>query len=404
MPASIYVIFTASIINSMGNFVFPFLTLYLTSKQGMTEAQAGFFLLVAAAMYPPGAMVGGKLADHIGRKKVVVGGMAMAALLLIPCAFLPSPGVVASLIIASRFFASMSDPAQGAVITDLTNSSNRKATFSLLYLGHNIGFAVGPTLAGILFRRHLPWIFIGDALTTLISIALVAYFVPETIPRGDLAPEGEHGNLLPGERAESGGMLSALLRRPVLVISSFILLVYSFVYSQHVFTLPLQLKELYGENGPLYFGTLMSVNALTVVGFTSILTALTLRLKPVIGMGFGGLFYAAGFGLIFAIHSMPLFYLSTFIWTLGEILVTTNTGVFIADNTPISHRGRFNSVLGIISGAGFAAGPWLTGLWLRHTSTQMIWAYAFFLALAASLLMFALGLARSKAYVPAEAE
>ncbi|MCL5677234.1 MAG: MFS transporter [Firmicutes bacterium] len=404
MPASIYVIFTAGIINSMGNFVFPFLTLYLTSKQGMTEAQAGFFLLVAAGMYPPGAMVGGKLADHFGRKKVLVGGMALAALLLIPCAFLPSPQLTAWLIIASRFFASMSDPAQGAVLIDLTNSSNRKATFSLLYLGHNIGFAVGPTLAGVLFRNHLPWIFIGDALTTLISIALVACFVPETIPRGDVAPESEHGNLSPGERAESGGLLPALLRRPVLVISSFILLVYSFVYSQHIFTLPLQLKGLYGDNGPLYFGTLMSVNALTVVGFTSILTVLTLRLKPVAGMGLGGLFYAAGFGLIFAIRSMPLFYLSTFIWTLGEILVTTNTGVFIADNTPVSHRGRFNSVLNVISGAGFAAGPWLTGLWLRRTSTQMIWAYMFFLALGASLLMFVLDLARSKTHVPAETE
>ncbi|MGM0675698.1 MAG: MFS transporter [Spirochaetota bacterium] len=42
-------------------------------------------------------------------------------------------------------------PATIALATDLSTPDTRQATFSLLYLGHNLGFAVGPLVAGFLF-------------------------------------------------------------------------------------------------------------------------------------------------------------------------------------------------------------------------------------------------------------
>ncbi|MDA8440958.1 MAG: hypothetical protein M0Z55_01085 [Peptococcaceae bacterium] len=73
LPPSIYVIFISRIVNSLGNFVFPFLTLFLTQKLGMGEAQTGFFVMLAATVALPGLMLGGKLADHLGRKKILWG-------------------------------------------------------------------------------------------------------------------------------------------------------------------------------------------------------------------------------------------------------------------------------------------------------------------------------------------
>ena len=41
------------------------------------------------------------------------------------------------------------------MITDLTVAEQRKGAFSLVYLSHNIGFALGPMIAGFLFNRRL---------------------------------------------------------------------------------------------------------------------------------------------------------------------------------------------------------------------------------------------------------
>lgn len=43
---------------------------------------------------------------------------------------------------------------------------------------------------------------------------------------------------------------------------------------------------------------------------------------------------------------LPLFLLSTLLWTVGEILQVTNASVYVANNSPISHRGRFNAITG----------------------------------------------------------
>ena len=70
LPGGIYVLFFANIVNSLGNFVWPLLTFLLTDKLGMNMAQAGIFVTVATVAYVPGALIGGKLADHLGRKSI----------------------------------------------------------------------------------------------------------------------------------------------------------------------------------------------------------------------------------------------------------------------------------------------------------------------------------------------
>ena len=68
------------------------------------------------------------------------------------------------------------------MMADLTNTKNRKAAYSLLYLGINIGFSLGPLIAGFLYNHYLKILFLGDAATTILSLILVAVFVEETLP------------------------------------------------------------------------------------------------------------------------------------------------------------------------------------------------------------------------------
>jgi len=392
LPKSVYFLFISKIVNSIGNFVMPFLAIFLTDRLGMREDQAGFFVMLAAIAFVPGSLIGGKLADIYGRKKVLILFHGLSGLCFVPCAFLGPSMLVTWLLVASSLFIGASNPAYTAMVTDLTDMGNRKQAFSLIYLGHNIGFALGPVIAGFLYRRFMPMIFIGDALTTFAALALVMLYIRETMPE-DYKTEAENMQLNCNEKPEEGGLIPALLKRPVLLAFSFVAMIYSFVYSQCGFGLPLQINEIFALDGPRNYGVLASVNAVTVVSMTLIVTQRTSRLRPVFCIALGGLFYAIGFGMIFYLNSMYMFIISTIIWTIGEILVVTNTGVFIANNTPISHRGRFNAVIPIITGTGFAVGPLLTGKFLISHSIREIWPLCFYLAFGATMLMIMLNMA-----------
>lgn len=389
LPRSIYVLFASQIVNSIGHFVFPFLTIFLTDRLGMPADKAGLMLFISAAMFIPGSFIGGKLADHIGRKRVMVFAQLLGAAMFVPCAFLGSSPQIPFFIIAANLFHGAAMPCFRAVTADLTGRENRKPAFSLLYLGHNIGFAVGPLIAGFLYNDFMMWIFLGDAVTTVIAVTLVIIFVPETMPDREEREKFEHEES--AERAEEGNLLTALLRRPFLLLFLLITFLMSFVYAQFTFGLPLQVNEVFGRDGPKYFGYIMTANALVVIFLTTFIISLTRNLKPILGVAASAFLYALGFGVLFFLVGIPemqrlsLYIVSTFIWTVGEIIAATNINVYIANHTPVTHRGRFNSVLPLITGAGEALSPPLMGLYIEKRSVRYVWPLVFLLGLAAGI-------------------
>lgn len=388
LPKGIYAIFTASIVNSMGNFVYPFLAIFLTENLGYSNAQAGDFVLFASAISVPGALLGGKLADMFGRKKVAVTFQSLTALSFALCTLFINTNFIIYLIMAAGFFSNTASPAYSAMTADLTNVSNRKAAFSLQYLGINIGFAIGPTIAGILYENYISMIFLLDAFTTVLSVLLIIVFVKETMGFNNIDSTCEEIN--EKEKAEDTNVFEALLKRPNLILFSIISAIYSFVYAQHGFSLPIYMTDIFSINGAKFYGILMSTNAITVVLLTTILTRLTLKLNTIYGIVAGGFFYAIGFGSIFFAKSLFALILTTITWTIGEILVTTNSGVFIANNTPSSHRGRFNAILPFLNRFGSAIAPAFSGKLIDNYGTSCIWPFSFLLAVAASLMMFIL--------------
>ena len=129
LPNSIYILFFARMVNSMGAFVYPFLTIYLTKTLSLDEGEAGFIVMLAITAHLPGLIVGGRLADWLGRKKILLLFQSLAAICLIPCAFLNNSLLIPRLLILSAFFLGGAQPASTAMTADLTNPSYRKAEF-----------------------------------------------------------------------------------------------------------------------------------------------------------------------------------------------------------------------------------------------------------------------------------
>jgi MFS family permease len=372
------------------------MTLLLTTKGGIGEQQVGYYLLIGSAVQVPGSLYGGKLTDRMGRKKILIIFMGLAAACFIPCAFLIDSETgfryLPWLFILSAFFNSIAWPASGAMMNDLTVPENRQAAFSLLYMGMNAGTAIGSIVAGLLFNNYMKLLFIGDAATTFLSITLLFFLVKETKPSQEELEQMKE--LRADEKAEEGGLLAAILKRPSLIIFATIDTIYGFVYAQTHFSIPLQTKAVFGEvMGARFFGTFNMINCLEVIFLTTIITLLTRKIRAIYNVSIAGLFFATGFGMLFISKSFWMFALSTIIWTIGEIINATNIGVYIANHTPASHRGRFNSIINIISGTGGAISPYIMGGFIAARGVTNVWPVIFILSIVASVSMFLLGTA-----------
>lgn len=379
LPRSIYALFFARIVNSIGSFVHPFMTLFLTDRLGLGKGAAGRYLFLASLAFVPGSIIAGRASDRIGRKKVLVFSQIASALCFLPCGFLGESMIIPWFLIAAQFFLGGVYPVSQAITADLTTADRRQAAFSLIYLGTNIGYAAGPLIAGFLYLHKTPWLFFGDAGTTFLAVIVIVFFVGESKPTGQQIAEAfQHTG---DERSEIGGAVAVLLRRPFLLAFLFIVPLLNVVYSQLSFALPVYMMELFSDRGSYVYGMIMTVNALTVAVATTLVVSAARRLRPVTAVAVSALFYCVGFGFFLWADTLLPILLCVVVLTIGEILSFTNTSVYVANHTPITHRGRLNAIFPILLGAGAAVGPPLAGPFIERYGVRMVWPAAALLSI-----------------------
>lgn len=390
LSPSVKVLFLVRLINSMGNFVFPFLTMLLTVKLGYSEARAGAFMSAASLLAGLGMLAGGKIGDSLGRRRTIAALQVSSALLMLACALSGLRPSVPYLIAAAYVLLQASWPNFNALVADLTPADRRKEAFALLYWGNNIGFSIGPLMAGYLFNTHASWMFLGNAFSLLIVSSLLTFAVRPPQGAAEVPHPAAAGACRDEEAPEDCSLLSALLKRPQLLAFAVINLVLHFVYQQHLFGLPVFLNQILGNKGPSVYGMVMTTNGLTVVLCTAAVTALLARKRPAVNIALAAVFYALGFGMLYFTAGSAAVLVSTFIWTLGEIMSATNVQVFIAARTPSSHRGRMNAFIGWISGWGSTAAPLLSGAFIGAFGNRALWPAVAALSLGAALMLLAI--------------
>lgn len=389
LPREIYILSIQRFVNSVGGFVYPFLAMFLSTKLGLEKDVIGSFMLASSLLAVLGSIISGYLVDRFSRKAILVTSGAISALIFIVCGFLGDSIIIPYLLIGSSFILSFSFPASGAMLSDLTNPENRKQSFSLLYLGMNLGLAFGFMLAGYLFNNYTQWLFWGDGLTTLLSLLLVVFLVKDTKPTEVEIKEINESNRV-GEKEEKGSVFAAMIKRPFLMGFVLISSLIGFVYHQHGFIMPFHLEELFPRQGALFFGRIMTVNTVIVIIFTPIIMQLTKRFKPIINVAVATFTYIIGFGMMGYSKELWLFYVSVFIWTTGEIIATVNTGVYISNHSPVNHRGRFNSIIGTIQHVGRSVAPFFMGRYLVGHSNSEGWVLTGYIGVIALFLLIVL--------------
>jgi MFS family permease len=376
-PSQFWILILAHLVDRLGtSLVIPFFTLYISRRFGVGMTQIGliFGLFYGASLV--GGTIGGALVDRIGRKGILIFGLVASALSSLWMGLAPSfPVFVAAAIVAGTM-AETGTSARPAMVADLLPPEKRAQGFGLLRVAANLALTIGPALAGFLAMQDYLYLFVGDAVSSLITAVIVLVALRETRPA---APEGA-----PEETMVRvfGGYLNVLRHRAFLwfLAASALMMIVSI---QMYATLSIYLRGSHDitERG---YGILLSLNAVLVVLFQFPITRRISRHNPVIIMAAGTALYAIGFGL-FGITSTYLLFLGAIvIITLGEMFVMPVGGAIVAQLAPADMRGRYMAVFGYVYVIASAAGPFLAGLVMDNTDPRWIWFLAFAAALAAA--------------------
>ena len=377
LPSTVYVLAITRGINSFGSFVFPFLTLYLTTVLGMTNSETGLALTFISLIPIPGSLLGGYLADTFGRKKVIVYAEAMAILCLFSCLFFDkSLGMLIPLGL-NKFFVSIVRPSLMALITDHTEVKNRGRSFSFVYLLNNIGMSFGSMMGGFIMTMNPKLLFIGDGLTSLVALIFVILLAKE-LPS------------LPKEKTKKEESLARhLFKMPSLLLVIFVFTLFSFIYGQVNFALPLATKEAF-KNGAQVFGTIGSLNGVLVIFLTPLLCRTMDRFHHLINCSLAGVFYGLGFGVLIFSNSIEVFFVSTLLWTIGEILTNTYGETYLSTVAPKTHRARFNSLTPLIFGIGGSMSSLVMGVVSESYGLKAVWTFVLCLGLLGSYILLTL--------------
>ncbi|NIY94423.1 MFS transporter [Vibrio diazotrophicus] len=323
----------------MGNFIIPFLVLLLTDKLGYSVTVAGALAMGVTATYLVGSFLGGKSADYFGHKSVLVFGELSGAILLILCGFVSEAKLLIPLLLfGAYFFIGLALPASNALVADLSTPKNRDAVMSLSYLSYNLGSALGPVMAGYLFWNHTQWIFLGNGLAALIGVSIVALLVK--LEHSDLQKVDSEL-----EKPVEGTVWTVLKTRPSLIVFTLLCGLLWYSLNQMTMASPLYLGHIFGERGPVIFGQLMTYACVVVVLITPLLMRFTSSKTETISLAYAGIMFTVGYGLVMLFPNIPVHFLAWLFLSAGEVLLLTKEGVYLANNSPSSHRGRIQGVL-----------------------------------------------------------
>jgi MFS family permease len=373
LPPVVWILFFGTFLNRFGSFVVPFLALYMT-KKGFSIGQAGMAIGAYGVGNVVATMVGGHLADQIGRRKTIILSMLSgAASMMLLSQATRFPFILAFTALAG-LAGEFSRPASSALLTDLVPASNRVTAFSAYRMAINAGWAFGPATAGFIATRGYFWLFAGDAATSVLFGA-VAFFA---------LPEGSHS--MANGTAGWSDATGTLLRDRKLHRFLFAAFGTALIFAQMNSSYGLAVMHL--GFTPAAYGALLSMNGVLIVFFELPLTTVTRRfpVRRVVALGY--LLAGLGLALNAFASTIPALLACMVVFTLGEMIAMPVSSAYISQLAPAHMRGRYMGTYGLTWTVAAVIGPGM-GMWLFSTGPTLYWIAAAVIGIASAI--FVLG-------------
>jgi len=360
-PRPVRLLIVGTLVNKLGTFIVPYLTLILLRDFHMREGEAARLLFAYGFGSVVSILAGGVITDRFGRRRTLLVSLLGSGVLAVAMGVVPSVRLFVPLLVAFGFIVDLYRPAASAIIGDLLPSSNRASGFAGLRMAVNLGWAFGTALGGVLADWNWRLLFLGDGLTTLAYGALVYFTIPETrpvvfIPSPVPAPPPASDRRLEGVRPVFGPGPTNPLRDGVFLATTLAGLLLTLIFCCNLSVLPLTVTQSAGYPA-VVFGLLAAVNGVLIAFFEISITARLAGFRRLRLAALGSFLVAVGFGMIGLVMHWAWFLLAVVVFTAGEILSSPQAMAFIADWAPPEARGRYLSFYQAMWSVGFAVNP-----------------------------------------------
>lgn len=367
-PRKFWVLVGVGFIDGIGGtLLFPFFSLYITSKFNVGMTEAGLLLSIFSITGLIGSMIGGALTDKFGRKSIMLIGIIFSAISALSMGFVQSLAAFYLLAVVVGTLSNLGGPANQAMIADILPEKQRATGFGIMRVSGNLTWIIGPTIGGFVqtaLNSYLP-LFIIDTVFSLIVAALVYKFVAETKPEaGANEPQESFLQTVRGYFT----VLKDKIYLAFISVSILMLLVYTQMYS----TLSVFMVN-YRNFTSRDYGSLLSISAVLVIVAQIPLTRKLKDYPPMKMMALGAFFYMIGFTMFGLIKPLWLFMAAILIITLGEMIVVPTGQALVASFAPEDMRGRYMATYGLAWTIPQSIGPIGAGLIMDNYDPNWVW-------------------------------
>lgn len=352
LPREVKVLLFARLVNRIGAFSMPFLSVLLVNEFYAALTTAGFVVGCFGIATIPSRLLGGLLAHRFGaRAAVLIGLSATAAAQLIIAA---APTLVVAVAGAALLGLSFEiyEPASQALIADVTPGELLPRAFGLLGATLAVAGLLAGVVAALVAGTGLRWLFVVDACTAALCVLLVAALLPTT----QTGPAPERGQC--GSRPWRDRRLLALMVTGT---------VFATVYLSVPMAMPLALIA--AGSSASVAGWLAALGALVVIVAQPLLAGRGSVARRLMG---GHVLIATGLIVAAVAPSVAGYGLATAVMSLGDVLLLGYVYTLVARIAPEGARAQYFAAYGITWGIALTIGPPMMGV-LMQVSPSTFW-------------------------------
>ncbi|MBT2756522.1 MFS transporter [Mesobacillus foraminis] len=351
--------------------IIPVLPFY-AEEIGASPLQLGLLMGVYSVMQLLFAPMWGRISDRIGRKPVIMIGIAGLALSFFLMAVSSQLWMLFAARMIGGILSSANMPTVMAYVADITSEEDRGKGMGIIGAAVGLGFIFGPAIGGVFSKESLSTPFYIAGASSVITLILVLFVLKES-----LSPELRQSHFKKGE-----SILSAF-KGP----SSILFILQWFV--------SLSLSGL--EATFAYFGAEKAGLGATSLGYIFMIMGLAGaivqgglvgRLTKKLGEGFviqlGIVISALGFGLILLIDSFLTAAVFLTVFGIGNGFIRPSVSSLLTKTSAAGH-GSTTGLLSSFDSLGRVIGPPMGG-WLFSVSMGLPYLSGIILSAAAFLL------------------
>ncbi|MCB0697496.1 MAG: MFS transporter [Chitinophagaceae bacterium] len=352
------------LVNRMGTMVLPFMTLYMTERQGVSIGKAGLVITIFGLGTICGGFLGGKLTDKIGFYYIQLFSLISGGILFIVLGqmhdYLSICGVAFVLSLANESFR----PANAAAIANYSETTNRTRSLALNRLAINLGWAVGGAVGGFVAAHSYHLLFWIDGLTNMAAALMLWLLLAPSKNKETTKKKEEH----------TGPVISAYKDSPFLLFVA-LNTIFAICFFQVFTTIPVYFKQdLFLSETEI--GLVMALNGIIITVIEMVIVhQLEGRRPPLTYVIIGTVLVSAGFITLNIIPGMMMGLAIIFITliTFGEIINMPFASTYWMNRSNSKNMGQYAGLFTISWATAQIAGPSIGAQIAQHWGFSTLW-------------------------------